>query len=533
MPDSIHAAFAQAAARWPTQPFLCVLPETARAYGIAPTEISYAQAAATVSAIATRYRAAGYGEGHRIGLMLGNRPDFLLHWFALDACGASVVPINPDLRAEELAYLVDHSEMVLAVAAVAHHAALGAIAALAGRVVAPNAALPAAPGQAGPSRPRPDREAAILYTSGTTGLPKGCVLSTAYFLRCGRWYREMGGLAALYDGQERLLTPLPLFHMNAMAPTTLAMVLSGGCLIFLDRFHPRSWWRSVIESRATIIHYLGVMPAILLAATPSAEERAHEVRFGFGAGIDPTLHAAAEARFGFPFLEGWAMTETGCAAGIQATVEPRHIERACFGRAEPYVQARVVADDGTDATPGEPGELLVRAAGLDPRAGFFSFYLKDPEATATVWKDGWFHTGDIVSRDAQGFFTFVDRKKNVIRRSGENIAALEVESVLRRHELVKDVAVVAAPDPLRGEEVMACIIPHAVPAEPAAAAVVLAAWCRERLAYHKVPGWIAFVEALPLTGTNKIQRGTMKTWAARLVAEPGTQDLRAFKKRTG
>ena len=266
-------------------------------------------------------------------------------------------------------------------------------------------------------------------------------------------------MCTVQPGTERLITPLPMVHMNAMACSTMAMILAGGCIVPLDRFHPGTWWRSVRESRATIVHYLGVMPSMLMGAEPSRADREHHVRFGFGAGVDKRLHAPFEARFGFPLLEAWAMTETGMGAVIIANREPRHVGTACFGRPEPDVEARVVDDHGNDVAADMPGELLVRAAGSNPRRGFFREYLKDPEATAEAWAGGWFHTGDVVTRDAAGYFHFVDRKKNVIRRSGENIAAVEVESVLRQHPLVRQVAVAATPDPLRGDEVLACVIP--------------------------------------------------------------------------
>jgi acyl-CoA synthetase (AMP-forming)/AMP-acid ligase II len=524
--ETVHAAFRAAVARWPDHPFMQVLPETAAAYAIAPGELSYRDAAAQVDALTARYRAAGYRAGHRIGLLLENRPAYVLHWFALNALAASVVPINPDLRAAELTYLAGHSEIVLAVAIPSRHADLRAAGVPA--VIGPDDPPPPAPP---PATPVPD-ECALLYTSGTTGLPKGCVLSNTYFLECGRWYHRMGGLCALRSGEDRMLTPLPLFHMNAMAASAMAMLLAGGCLIVLDRFHPSTWWQAVAASRATIIHYLGVMPAILMAAPPSPAEHAHSVRFGFGAGIDRLLHAPAEQRFGFPLVEGWAMTETGAGATIQANLEPRLIGQSCFGRPDAHVQARVVLDDGAEAAPDQPGELLVRHAGPDPRHGFFSFYLKDPAATETGWEGGWWHTGDLVRRDASGNLFFVDRKKNVIRRSGENISALEVETVLQQHPLVRTAAVAAVPDPLRGDEVFACIIPKAPLPGQAAAAREITAWCLTRLAYYKAPGYIRFVDSVPLTSTNKLQRGAMKDLAQRLLADPACIDTRALKKRT-
>ncbi len=530
-PASVHAAFLRTAAQWPKRPFLDVLPETAAALGASAGELSYEDAAAMVDVLAESYWSAGYGRGHRVALLLENRPVFFLHWFALNSCGCSVVPINPDLRAAELEYLLAHSEVVLAVAIESRR---GDLRRAAPRlpVIGPDHVPRAAPTPALPALADPSSEAALLYTSGTTGLPKGCVVSQTWFLECGHWYARMGGRCTLVPGEERTLTPLPFFHMNAMATSTMAMVLSGGCLIPLDRFHPTTWWGSVNRARATIIHCLGVMPAILMKLPVSAAERAHDVKFAFCPGTDRRMHADAEARFGIPLIDAWAMTETGAGAVISAQHEPRRVGESCFGRVEPFMEARIVRDDGSASGADEPGELLVRHAGADPRHGFFTEYLKDAAATEAAWEGGWFHTGDIVSRNADGDFTFIDRKKNVIRRSGENIAAVEVEGVLLQHELVQAVAVAAVPDALRGDEVLACIVAHARPADPAAAAADIVAWCLSRLAYYKAPGYVAFVEALPLTATNKVQRGVLKELAAELQSAPATIDTRAMKKRT-
>ena len=198
------------------------------------------------------------------------------------------------------------------------------------------------------------------------------MLSNDYFLRCGRWYTGIGGLCALRPGEDRLITPLPMTHVNAMAYSTLAMVMTGGCIIPLDRFHPRSWWQTVRDSRATIMHSLGVMPTMLLGLDASPDDRAHHVRFGFAPGVDPRYHAAFEQRFGIPMIDAWAMTETGAGAVVIASHEPRHIGRSCFGRAQPFMQYRIVDEADADVADGTPGELLVRAAGADPRAGFFT-----------------------------------------------------------------------------------------------------------------------------------------------------------------
>jgi acyl-CoA synthetase (AMP-forming)/AMP-acid ligase II len=323
--------------------------------------------------------------------------------------------------------------------------------------------------------------------------------------------------------------------MNAKAYSVMAMVLTGGCLIVLDRFHPRTWWDSVRASRATVVHYLGVMPAMLMKAPPRPDDCEHAVRFGFGAGVERTLHAPFEARFGFPLLEAWAMTETGAGAVVMAHREPRQVGSHCFGREGPDVEVLLVADDGGTPGPGEPGELWVRHAGPDPRDGFFTAYLKDAEATAEAWAGGWFHTGDVVRSDAHGYLQFVDRKKNVIRRSGENISAVEVEGVLIQHPAVKACAVAATPDAVRGDEVLACVVLHepAAAAERPALAAALVAHALERLAYYKAPGWVAFVDALPLTASQKIQRGELKALAQALPGQAHCFDTRALKRRVG
>jgi acyl-coenzyme A synthetase/AMP-(fatty) acid ligase len=253
------------------------------------------------------------------------------------------------------------------------------------------------------------------------------------------------------------------------------------------------------------------------------------VRYGTAANVEPQHHAAFEKRFGFPLVEGWAMTETGAGAAIGADDEPRHLGTRCFGVPSPEVEVRIVDETGKDAPAGEPGEMLVRQAGPDPRRGFFSGYLKDPEATAAGWAGGWWHTGDVVTRWKDGTLHFVDRRKNVIRRSGENISALEVEETLRAHPLVAQVAVTGVPDETRGEEVMACIVPSLSAGSEEARRIF--DWAFERTAYYKCPGWIAFVDLLPTTATQKLQRGAVRELGASVLGTPECFDLRGLKKR--
>ncbi len=534
--NTVFARFADTAARRIDAPFLHVLEETAGLYGIAAGDISYTQMADRVATWADRFAASGFGHGHRIGLLLQNRPVFIEIWLALNKLGASVVPINPDLRLAELEYMAAHSEMVLAIVLPERLAEMSQAVAHAessALVITPDADIPRAPA---PSATHAglgaDTECALLYTSGTTGRPKGCILTNEYFLHSGDWYAETGGHISLRRDEEHMLTPLPLFHMNAMAVSVMAMITTGGCLTLLDRFHPRSWWDSVRKSGATVVHYLGVMPPMLMGAEPLETDRDHKVRFGFGAGVDPKLHAEFEDRYGFPLIEAWACTETGSGGVISAHEEPRKVGSSCFGRPCADVHVRVVDDAGQDVRPGIPGELLVRRAGDNPRYGFCAGYLKNPDATAELWKGGWLNTGDVVLQDEDGSLHFVDRKKNVIRRSGENIAAVEVESILNRHPEIRISAAAAHPDDVRGDEVAAFLILEAGDGDHAKAAEI-AHWALDQMAYYKVPGWIAFVEELPLTATQKILRGKLKSLLEETAALGRFIDTRHLKKRQG
>jgi crotonobetaine/carnitine-CoA ligase len=217
------------------------------------------------------------------------------------------------------------------------------------------------------------------------------------------------------------------------------------------------------------------------------------------------------------------------------TVEPRQVGTRAFGRAVPGVEVRVVDDADRDVADGQPGELLVRHSAATPRRGCFSGYLKDEAATETAWQGGWFHTGDVVWQGPDGMLHFVERKKNIIRRSGENIAAAEVEAVLLTHPDVQQVAVMAVPDELRDEEVLACVVLKRPLTEKEAAdkeaATALFRHCNERLAYYKPPGWIHIVQSLPTTGTQKIQKHAIYPPGSDPCAHPDVIDLRALKRR--
>lgn len=507
--DTTYAeAFAAAVKAYGDKPFLAAPAGAHRTYHQTGYEITFAQAARAVEALRAAYAKAGFGHGHRVAMLLDNRPEHFLHKLALNSLGACVVPVNPEYRPSELAYLLEHSEPDLAVVIPERRAQFEA-----GIAVAtwkpPVVLFDAMDGLPSPKRPAladpitGRTPSSILYTSGTTGRPKGCVLSHGYELDAGIWYVTRGGLCDYRESGERVYSPLPAYHVNSSVMVFAAAIVGGHCQIQTDRFHPERWWREVCETGATVIHYLGVIAPMLLGQPESPQDRDHQVRFGIGAGVEPTLHAAFEQRFGFPLVEVWGMTE--CVRILIDNDPKRAPGTRCFGKSVPGLEVRLVDDKEQDVPAGTPGEMLVRHSAATPRRSFFSEYLNNEEATAEAWRNGWFHTGDMVRADENGRLFFVDRKKNIIRRSGENIAAAEIEAVLQAHPLVKQVAILAAPDPVREEEVFACIILNDG-AAPAAAAEALFAHCMEHMAYYKPPGWFYFTDTIPTTGTQKIQK---------------------------
>jgi acyl-coenzyme A synthetase/AMP-(fatty) acid ligase len=529
--QSISAVFESTAARHANRDFLHIPAESCRDYAGGPLTLTYGEARARIDSLAVRLRAAGYLPGHRVAVALDNRADFFVHFLALAQLGVSIVPLNAAMGTAELRYVMGHADSALAVTHQGHALHLrGALPPAVSLRVLGNDEEPIAAPSVAPVAAT--EEAALLYTSGTTGTPKGCILTQQYFLDIGRLYTGLGGYCRLDGSNDRLATPLPVTHMNALACSFMVMLMTGGCLIQLDRFHPSTWWRSIRASRATAFHYLGVMPAMLLNAPASADDDiGATVRFAFGAGVDPRHHAAFEARFGVPLIEAWAMTETGAGAWITANREPRHPGQRCFGKPPPGLAHRIVDDNGDDVTPGIAGELLVRRDGPDPRRGFFAGYYKDDAATTAAWAGGWFHTGDLVRIGEDGSFFFVDRSKNVIRRSGENIAAVEVESALQCHPEVLASAVCPVADELRGEEVFAFVVLRADICSCLETAVRLQEHCLRQLAYYKAPGYVAFRAELPQTASQKLARAKIKALAADALQSSQAFDVRGSKKR--
>ena len=526
--NSVFHAFEEAARLYSARPFLRAPASSTESYADCAIEYSYGDAQQRVRDLAQRYAGCGLSAGDRVALAFDSRVDVYLHLLALNALGVSLVPLTSAASDDEILHIVSHSDSKLIVVIPEYVERFKAIAQnIDGCSVMTETELPGKAEGFQPAATDHRTEAALLYTSGTTGKPKGCILSNEYFIVLGAWYNGLGDLCSL-DRNDRLLTSLPPNHMNSLCTSFMAMMLCGGCVIQLDRFHPRIWWQTVREEEATIIHCLGVMTAILLKLPEAEGENfASQVKFNFGPGSDPRHQGAFERRFGIPVIECWAMTESGAGGLTIAYKEPRHVGQRCIGKPTKTTECRIVDEKDRDVADGESGELLVRSTGENPRRGFFSGYYKDTAATDEGWRGGWWHTGDVVRKGDDGSLFFVDRRKNVIRRSGENIAAVEVEAILLASEAVQNCAVCAVPDEIRGDEVFAFVVSNTDP-DPRG----IFDHCMQHLTYFKAPGYLAMVDELPLTASQKVSRGEIKTLAREKLASGACVDLREFKKRS-
>lgn len=440
---------------------------------------------------------AGIGPGDRVAILSGNSIAYLECLFAVARLGAIAVPLNIRLADEELAFQLADSGAALLIADAEHLARADRLHQLGGPVVLTPDAL-AASGEAAADRPLPaEPDAAvpflICYTSGTTGRPKGAVLTQENIF----WNAVNNTLALELTSADRMLTVLPLFHIGGINCFALPVLFAGGVVVVPPRFDPALTLELIASERATIV--MGV-PTILddLRRHPSfATADLSSVRWFYSGGapcprelIDDYL-----AR-GLPFGQGYGMTETAPTVLMLARDDMR--ERAgSVGKPVAFARIRVVDERGAEVPPGEVGELQVRGPNL------FAGYWQQSAATAASFSDGWFRTGDLAWRDAAGFVTIAGRKHEMIISGGENIYPLEVEQVLATHPAVAEVVVFRVADERWGE------VPAAVVARKPGRAVDVAelqAYCAGRLARYKIPRRITFVPALPRNATGKIDK---------------------------
>ena len=494
--DTLPALCRHAAATWPDRIGL-VFDETGAA-------LTFAEIDARSDRIAAGLAARGVGPGDRVAVMLPNCPDFPLSWLGIAKAGAVMVAVNVFYKTADAGYLLSHSGARLVITS---DAFVGLLAAVADASDAPldilsvadlTAAAPAAPPAVAVG---PETLANIQYTSGTTGQPKGVMQSH------GMWGDFARRMANLHDGLSRddiILTAQPFYYMDPQW-NLATVLLTGARLIVLDRFHPSTFWDRVRTHRVTWFYCLGVMPKLLLKQPPAANDRDHAVRRVLCSAIPAADHAAIEARWGVPWFETFGMTETGVDLVVPLDEHDISVGSGCIGRPLPTREACILGPDGARRPPGEVGELALRGPGM------MDGYYRDPAATAAAFRDGWLHTGDLARIDDNGRIFFIGRDKDMIRRSGENIAAAEVEAVIAQHDAVRLAACVAVADDIRGEEVKAYVVLQPGPGSADTTPADLAAFCAERLAYFKVPRYWTFRGDLPRTPSERVIKGALES----------------------
>ncbi|MCJ7679618.1 MAG: AMP-binding protein, partial [Candidatus Aminicenantes bacterium] len=350
----------------------------------------------------------------------------------------------------------------------------------------------------GPSDPpevevSPMDPAGIIYTSGTTGLSKGAVCPHNYFLHLARLIVQLREA----NPEDILYTFLPLFHINAQLMTVMTALISDSRVVLSDRFSASTFWDEIREHGVTQFNYLGAVMTILSKQERKPDDSDNTVRIAFGAACPPDVMADLEERFGFVCLEGFGMTEIGIV--IHDDIRARR-KGSCGRVLDEFYEVQLVDDNDMEVGIGEIGEIVVR-----PKKPYIMMteYYNMPDKTLEVCGNLWFHSGDYAKKDADGYFYFVDRKKDAIRRRGENISSFEVEKVINTHPGVLESAVFAVPSELGEDEVKANIVLKAgedMPPED------LVRHCNERMAHFAVPRYVEFVEELPKTPTNRIEK---------------------------
>lgn len=461
--------------------------------------------------VAAGMQGLGVGKGDMVGILMPNRPEFLAAWFGLAKTGAVEVPVNTAHRGYLLTYMLDQSDckaVVVDVTLLPHFLDVAENLPKLTDVVVVGGEPPAG-GRAGKrwhrwadliandGRPAPVAVAwndpmVIMFTSGTTGPSKGSVMPHNYawvmaetMVRCGS-----------YTEADCLYNVLPLFHGNSQVLQTAPALLSGARMVLRDHFSASAFWDEVRHYGCTEFNYIGTILSVLMKQEPSPRDRDHPIRIMQGAGAGPGLFSAFEERFGVTLIEGYGMSEVG----LPITSTPADRKPGTCGKPSEHFEIKLVDDDGLAVEANQRGELLVR-----PRQPWSMLlgYHNMPEKTVEAWQDLWFHTGDYLQRDDDGYYSFVDRKKDAMRRRGENISSFEVERSVGAHPGVQECAAIPVPSELGEDDVMICVVPKEA---GGLSAPDLAAWCARHMAGFMVPRYYRLVAALPKTPTARVEK---------------------------
>lgn len=475
--------------------------------------------ASTLLAHALANRGARHDE--RIAF-IGTNSDFtVILYFAVAKLGAMFVPLNPAATNEDLNYLLQHSRAYFVAceadlcdrvsSITAHYQRppqmikledLGSAASSAREALTCLARLAGTRLDLPLSHVKAEDPLVVIYTSGTTGFPKGVVHTQRNYVLAGEAF-----VARMYfQPTERVLALLPFFHINALFYSLGGAISAGGTLITARAFSASRFWHLAAQTRATTFNFLAAVGNILLKRSRTEFNPNHCLRTMYGGPISDEMYRVFREEFNVPTLiEGYGMTEIPGAACNPFLGPHKHgsIGKPAVHPRFPgnFSQLRIESDNGTPLPIGEVGELVVKT----PIA--FKEYLQDPVQTAAAFRNGWFLTGDLARQDEDGYFYFVARKKDIIRRRGENISGAELDRVISTHPDVLEAAAIAVPAELGEDEILVAVVlkPGASLSAPA-----LIEWCRGRLAAMKVPRYVAFLPALPHTPSHRVAKHRLK-----------------------
>jgi carnitine-CoA ligase len=456
------------------------------------------------------FQALGVKQGDHVLVWGPPGRDHTLIYFGLNYIGAVYVPINTAYRGNLLAHVLDVSDAKLAVVHAelcprltgVDLAQLEQVVVFGGDAETPlpsvsyaDTLLPETGTLAALERPiEPWDPMAIIFTSGTTGPSKGVLTSYLHL------YTNAGPVTwQMVTWEDRWLQNFPMFHIAGMA-TMFVMLTRGGSIGMVERFDTRTFWESVRRTGCTACFLLGAMATFLDKAQSDASDADNPMRLMFMVPLTGDI-AAFSKRFGVDIYTIFNMTEI--STPIISEANP--LKRGVCGKEREGVDVRLVDDNDCEVPQGQVGEMIIRT---DRPWGMNSGYYKNPEATAKAWRNGWFHTGDAFTQDADGYFYFIDRMKDAIRRRGENISSLEVEAEVQAHPDVLEAAAIAVPSSLGEDEVMVCVAPQPQrtidPAE-------LIKFLIPRMAYFMVPRYIRVLPELPKTPTTKVMKHELRS----------------------
>jgi long-chain acyl-CoA synthetase len=455
-------------------------------------DTSYRALDAASARLAGLVRSRGVRPGDRVGIMLPNIAQFPVLYFGVLRAGGTVVPMNPLLKAREIEHYLGDSGAKL-VFSTSPEATAGA-AAVGAQAVAVDAdtltEIAARPSSREIAARADDDTAVILYTSGTTGTPKGAELTHANLHR-----NAVVAATTLLDlgPDDVVMGCLPLFHSFGQTCGLNAAVVSGASLTLIPRFDPVTALKVIERDRVTLFEGVPTMYVAMLNAGPSVADTS-SLRLGIsgGAALPVEVLRGFEQAFGTPIIEGYGLSENSPVATFNT---PDRRKPGTIGLPIAGVELKLVDPDGAEVAEGAVGEIAIRGHNV------MKGYWRRPDASAAAIRDGWFHTGDMASRDDEGFYTIVDRKKDMIIRGGFNVYPREIEEVLYEHPAVLEAAVVSTPHPTHGEEVVAAV---ALRPDATAAPAELRDWVKARVAAYKYPRHVWLVDALPKGATGKV-----------------------------